>query len=72
MSEEVLWAVVVSSNLFALRRGALRRVRKGAKIAGELHGKTGLAEELESEKEEIRMRKAEAYLVSSWGGEDQG
>lgn len=32
----------------------------------------GLAEELESEKEEIRMRKAEAYLVSSWGGEDQG
>ena len=34
----------------------------------------GLAEDLESEKEEIRMRKAKAYLVSSWGGggEDQG
>lgn len=72
MSEEVLWAVVVSSNLFVLRRGALRRVRKGAEIAGELHGKMGLAEELESEKEEIRMRKAKAYLVSSLGGEDQG
>lgn len=28
----------------------------------------GLAEELESEKEEIRMRKAKAYLVSSLGG----